>query len=213
MAWALLSLLGASVLGPPLRTEHFQLRPPQQFRMARMDLFHGTTALAASPRDGARWVAAVLTDGESEDAATLTLAVVQASLSDGPGARDGLARAVAEHFHDELDVAITVERAEVKRGLTPRVQVLGSVRSGAQLRTVAVAAWPHEAQHVVAVLSAPSGRWAELSPAFDQSLDTFRYEARVQGPPRSWAVAFAAVIIGALGGSFALWRRRQLRRP
>ncbi len=208
----LASVLGASLLGPPLRTEQFQLRPPQPFRMSRMDLFHGTTAFALADRDVPRWIAAVLADGDSEDAATLTLAVIQTSLAEGGGGRDRLVRAAAEHFRDELDVALTIERAEVKRGPTPRIEALGSVRAGAQLRTLTIVAWPHEGHHVVAVFSAPSGKWAELAPVLQESLDTFRYEARAPGPPQSWALAFALSIVAALGGSVALWRRRQLRR-
>ena len=34
--------MATELLGPPLRQEGWQLRPPREFRMARMDLFHGT---------------------------------------------------------------------------------------------------------------------------------------------------------------------------
>lgn len=212
--WALVvaSVLGATdSLGPVVRQDGFQFKPPRSFRMARMDLFHGTRVggVTRSP-NVPRYLSAALIDGEGEDAATLLVSVIEESLSLGPSARDEFSTAVVRHVTDELGQPFQLERAEIKDG---KVEVLGSIRQGSQLRRVLVAAWPGEGRHVVALCSAPSGRWDALSPLLAESLSTMKFEPSTSGrPSRRLAWAFAALVAALLVTSVGLWRRRQAAR-
>jgi hypothetical protein len=207
-AIALVLLSAAAPLGPVLRQDGFQMKPPSQFRMARMDLFHGTQVgtVSVSP-SASRYLSAALVDGEGEDAASLLISVVEVTLSLGPSSRDELSTAVVRHLRDELDQPFQLERAEVKNG---RVEVLGSVRVGSQLRRIVVAAWPGETRHVVAVCSAPSGRWEALAPVLSDSFDSMKVEPiSSQRLPQRLVWAFAALLAALLLISIGLWRRRQ----
>lgn len=207
----LLSADGASGLGPMLRQDGFQLKPPRSFRMARMDLFHGTQVgtISVSP-SAPRYLSAALVDGEGEDAASLLISVIDATLSLGPSSRDELSTAVVRHLRDELGQPFQLERAEVTRG---RVEVLGSVRQGSQLRRILVAAWPGEARHVVAVCSAPSGRWDSLAPVLAESFESLKVEPVSSSRPSQRLLwAFAASVAALLLISVGLWRRRQAAR-
>jgi hypothetical protein len=150
-------------------------------------------------------------DGDGEDAATMLIGVVEEPLSLGPSVRDQASTAVLRHFRDELELPFVLERADVKTGASPRVEVLGSVREGSQLRRILVAAWPGEVRHVVVLFSVPSGRWASLKAALDESLETVRPDAG-SGPPRSWRWAFVTLIAALMVLSIGLWRRRQQHR-
>ena len=78
---AVVLLLSAAPLGPVLRQDGFQMKPPSSFRMARMDLFHGTQAGTISSAPGAtRYLSAALVDGEGEDATSILISVVDAPL-------------------------------------------------------------------------------------------------------------------------------------
>jgi hypothetical protein len=90
--------------------------------------------------------------------------------------------------------------------------VLGSIRQGSQVRRVLVAAWPGEARHVVAIGSAPSGRWDALGPAYGESFDTMRLDPGTAGPSTRLRWAFAALVASLLMVSVGLWRRRQVAR-
>ena len=207
----LLSAQSPSLLGPVLRQDGFQMKPPSSFRMARMDLFHGTqvgtiSVSAASPR----YLSAALVDGEGEDAASLLISVVDATLSLGPSSRDELSTAVVRHLRDELAQPFQLERAEVTNG---RVEVLGSVRQGSQLRRILVAAWPGHSRHLIAICSAPSGRWETLAPMISESFDSMKVEpVSSPGPPQRLLWAFAALVAALLLISVGLWRRRQASR-
>lgn len=209
----LLFLLSAdgSTLGPLLRQDAFQFRPPRTFRMARMDLFHGTlVGTVTSEPQAPRYLSAALVDGDGEDAASLLVSVIEAPLTLGPSARDGLSTAVLRHVRDELGQPFQLERVEVTHG---RVEVIGAVRQGSQLRRLLVAAWPGEQRHVVALASVPSGRWDALSPVLEESLDTLRVEPVASArPPQRLLWAFAALLAAALLVSVGLWRRRQVAR-
>lgn len=207
-ALVLLCLGAGEGLGPPLRQDGYTWRPPQAFRMARMDLFHGTRAGTVTPSPAAgRYLSAALLDGEGEDAASLLVSVVEASFGLGPSSRDVLSTAAVRHFRDELGLAFALERADVVAG---RVEVLGSIRDGSQLRRVLVVAWPAELRHVVLVASVPSGRWDALRPVLSQSLDTMRLEAATgPGPSRRLRYAFAALVGALLLVSIGLWHRRR----
>jgi hypothetical protein len=209
----LLALLSADSLGPPLRQDGYQVRPARAFRMARMDLFHGTRAGSVSATPSApRFLSAALIDSDGEDAATMLISVIEAPLSFGPSARDELSTAVLRHFRDELGMPFALERAEVVGQSAVRVEVLGSVRQGSQLRRILVAAYQGELRHVVVFFSVPSGRWDELKPALEESLETLRVEPALErGPPRQWRWAFAALLGSLLMLSFGLWKRRQAR--
>ena len=204
----LLLLLSASdSLGPPLRQEGFVVRPPVNFRMARMDLFHGTEVGGVTPGGGTRYLSAALMDGDGEDAASLLLFVADSTLTLGPSSRDSLSTQVMHHFNDELRQPFAMERAEIVDG---RVQVLGSIREGSQLRRILVAAWPGEGRHVVATASVPSGRWDALAPKLADSFSTMRVEPLSAGrPPQRYLWAFLAMIAAMFFISVGLWRRRQ----
>jgi hypothetical protein len=207
----LLLLVAPDPLGPVVRQDGFQFRPPQAFRMARMDLYHGTRvgSVARSATSG-RYLAAALIDGDGEDAASLLFSVVEETVVLGPSSRDEFSTAVVRHVHDELGQPFQLERAQVTNG---RVEVLGSIRQGSQLRRILVAIWPGEGRHLVAMASAPSGRWDELAPSFDASFDSLREESSVSArPPQRYVWAFVALLAALLMISIGLWRRRQAAR-
>ncbi|MBL8920738.1 MAG: hypothetical protein JNJ54_17880 [Myxococcaceae bacterium] len=213
MTSALLWLVvgAADLLGPPIRQDGLSVRPPREFRLARMDLFHGTRVIGVGSRDdAARYLSAALMDGEGEDAATMLISVIEAPLRPGPNARDDAATAVMKHLRDELGLEFTLERADVVTGPAARVEVHGSVREGAQLRKVVVAQFAGDARRAVVLFSVPSGRWDGLAPALSESLDTMRVD-QVAGPSRSLALAFAVLVGAALLTSVGLWRRRTAR--
>ena len=206
-----LLLLTADGLGPVLRQDGFQFKPPNRFRMARMDLFHGTQVgtISVSP-SAPRYLSAALVDGEGEDASSILVSVVDATLWLGPSSRDDLSTAVVRHLRDELGQPFQLERAEVTKG---RVEVLGSVREGSQLRRILVAAWPGETRHIVAICSVPSGRWEALAPVIAESFDSMKVEpVSTLRPPQRLLWAFAALAAAALLISVGLWRRRQAAR-
>lgn len=205
----LISALAANdALGPPVRHEGFQLRPPKAFHMARLDLFHGTRVGSVG---GTSYLAAALLDGDGEDAASLLLTVVEAPLTIGPGVRDTLATQVVAELKDELDQRFVLERADVVPN--QRVEVRGSIRAGSQARQLLIAAYPGEVRHTVAIFSVPTGRWDELRASITDSLDSYRAEAvSNQAPSRRWALAFASLIAALFIASVGLWRRRRANR-
>lgn len=214
MRWlgVLIVVLGAlEPLGPVVRQDGFQFKPPKSFRMARMDLFHGTHVGSVTRNPAtSRYLSAALIDGDGEDAATLLISVVEETLTLGPSSRDEFSTAVVRHITDELGQPFQLERAEIREG---RVEVLGSIRQGAQLRRVLVAAWPSEGRHVVAFCSAPSGRWESLSPLITESFASLKVEpASLARPPQRLMWAFAALVAAAMMISIGLWRRRQAAR-
>lgn len=207
-----LMLLSADAqLGPVLRQDGFQVKPPAGFRMARMDLFHGTQVGTISVNPSApRYLSAALVDGDGEDAASILISIVEVTLSLGPSSRDELSTAVVRHLRDELGQPFQLERAEVTNG---RVEVLGSVRQGSQLRRILVAAWPGESRHVVALCSAPSGRWETLAPILRESFDSMKVDpVATARPPQRLLWAFAALVAALMLISIGLWRRRQAAR-
>ncbi|MBI3181929.1 MAG: hypothetical protein HYZ28_07275 [Myxococcales bacterium] len=209
--WALAALDAGegSALGTPLRQDGYSVRPPQGFKMARMELFHLTRAGAVGAGEG-RWLSAALSDGAEADAASMLISVVEGGFQPNAAARDELSTRVMRHFSEELALKLAIERAELVLGPSPRVEVFGSVKQEDQLRFVLVAAMAGEGRHAVVTFSVPSGRWEALSGTARASLDTFRAD-----PPssreasRGVAGAAAAVLAGALVLSLALWRRRR----
>ncbi|MCU0700239.1 MAG: hypothetical protein MUC96_27340 [Myxococcaceae bacterium] len=189
---------GADLVGPPLRQEGLTVRPPKAFRLARMDLFHGTRVIGEASKEGvSRYLSAALMDGDGEDAASMLVAIVDEPLRPGPNARDEAATNVTRHLRDE--------------GPAGRVEVRGQVREGAQLRKLLVARYFGDSRHAVVVFSVPSGRWDANVPALTESLDSLRME-QPSGTPRSLALALAVLVGAALLASVGLWRRRRARR-
>lgn len=204
--------LGAEGLGPPLRQDGLTVRPPREFRLARMDLFHGTRVIGVGAREGVtRYLSAALMDGDGEDAASMLVSIVDEPLRLGPNSRDESAGLVARHLRDELGLTFSLERADVVTGTAARVEVRGSVREGAQLRKLLVAQFAGESRHAVVLFSVPSGRWETLAPSLTEALDTLRVD-QPSGPSRSVALAFAVAVGAALLASVGLWRRRAARR-
>lgn len=209
----LLIVLGAGdLLGPPIRQDGLTVRPPREFHLARMDLFHGTRVIGVGSREGAsRYLSAALMDGDGEDASTMLVSIVEEPLRLGPNARDDAATSVMKHLRDELGLEFTLERADVVTGNAARVEVRGSVREGAQLRKVLVAQFAGAPRRAVVLFSVPSGRWDALVPSLTESLETMRVDQSA-GPSRSLALAFAVLVGAALLASIGLWRRRVARR-
>jgi hypothetical protein len=201
-------VLGAGEgLGPPLRQDGFQFKPPATFRMARMDLFHGTHAGSVSrDRNVPRWLSAALVDGDGEDAASILVSIVDEGMSLGASSRDDFATAVKRHLRDELNQPFQLERSSVTNG---RVEVLGSVRQGSQLRRILVAAWPGEGRHVVALFSAPSGRWDALAPSIAESFNSMHVDQTPSRTSQQLVWAFAALLAGLLIISVGVRRRRR----
>ena len=205
-------VLTADVLGPPIRQELFTLRPPKGFRMARLDLFRSSRVGAISKADEApRRLLAVLVDTDGEDSAALVIASVDEPFRSSSGARDELSAAVAKHFSSELGLKFALERVEVVQGQSPRVEVIGSVREGSQLRQIVVAAWPGEVKHAVVMFSVPSGRYDVLAESIRASLDSFHVDPAGAPTSRALAWAVAALVASALMASVGLWRRRRDR--
>lgn len=203
---------GADLVGPPLRQEGLTVRPPKAFRLARMDLFHGTRVIGEASKEGvSRYLSAALMDGDGEDAASMLVAIVDEPLRPGPNARDEAATNVTRHLRDELGLDFSLERADVVTGPAGRVEVRGQVREGAQLRKLLVARYFGDSRHAVVVFSVPSGRWDANVPALTESLDSLRME-QPSGTPRSLALALAVLVGAALLASVGLWRRRRARR-
>lgn len=200
-------------LGAPLRQDGYTFRPPEGFRMIRMDLFHGTRVGAVSLERGAdRYLSAALTDGSGPDAASLFVSIVGEDFTPNPSTRDEFATATSNHFRDDLGMDFALDRAELVRGPVDRIEVLGTVKQQDQVRTVLVAGMEGEGRHAVITLSAPSGRFDALLPVMREALDSYRPDAPpARELPRSVAGVIAVLLALALFGSFWLWRRRRLR--
>jgi len=206
------------VLGTPLRQDDYSLRPPQGFRMERMDLFRGTHATAvgavASPEARgpglARWLSAALVDGDGDDAAAMVVSIVEGSFPVTPSARDEFSTAVVRHFTDELGLKFALERAELVPGAAARIEVLGTVRQEDQVRRVLIAAMAGDGRHVVVGFTAPTGRWEQLAVNARASLDTFRNVPPLSSDAtRGLAAGVALALALALLASLVLWKRRR----
>jgi hypothetical protein len=203
-------IAAAELLGPPVKQESFVLRPPSAFRMARMDLFHTSRVGAVARSDESpRRLLAALVDTDGEDSAALLMSAVDEPFKVSSSARDELSAQVAKHFNNELGLKFALEKAELVPGASPRVEVMGTVREGSQLREIVVAAWAGEVKHPIVIFSVPSGRYAALAEPIRASLDTFRADAPTQAASRAVAWAVAALVASALMASIGLWRRRR----
>lgn len=212
MLFSLLSvglLVAPGALGSELRRDGYGFRPPEGFRMERMERYAGSKAGAVG-RDGPRFLSVALSDGEGEQAASLLVAVVEGGFSASPSDRDAFGAEVVRHFGRELGLTLVPERVERLGGAVPRVEVLGTVREAGQVRMVLVAGLASEGRHAVVTVSAPAERWAALAPEVRASLETFRMEEPHAGPlSRGVAGAVAGALGGALVVSYAAWRRRK----
>ena len=212
MAVGLLALSGA--LGSELRRDGYNFRPPEGFHMVRWEQYSGSRAGAvALEADAPRALSAALADGDSPEAATLLVSVVERGFSASPSERDDFAAAVMQHFQRDLGLTLSPERVERLGGAVPRVEVLGTLREAGQVRTVLVAGLASEGRHAVVTVSAPVVRWEELEPRVRASLETFRLEpTTAPGPvPRRLLGALAGALAGALVASYTAWRRRRVR--
>lgn len=198
----------AANLGAPLRQDGFAFRPPAAFRKARMALFLGTgTGAIALDRAHPRHLTAALVDGEEEHAASLLVAVVHETFEATPSSREAFSAAAVRHFAQELGMPLSLERTELVRGPSPRVEVMGTVRQQDQLRRVLIAAMEGEGRHAVITASVPSGRFDALLPELRASLDSFHTET-VPRIAQDVAGSIAALLGLGLFGSWWLWRRR-----
>lgn len=204
-----------AALGSPLRQDGYSVRPPEAFRLVRMDLFHGTTvgAIALDP-ERPRYLSAALADSEDPDAAMMIVSVVDESFTASPSTRDAFSAATMRHFADALGTKMSLERTQLVEGPAPRVEVLGTVKQQDQVRTVLVAGMEGEGRHAVILFSVPSGRYQALAPLLRESLDSYRPDTPPRAQlPQSVAGVLAVLLALALFASFSLWRRRRkLRR-
>jgi hypothetical protein len=203
--------LGASpLLGGELRQEGYALRPPAGFVLQRREALQGTSAAALDVTAGARSLAAVLTDGDGPDAASLWVARVEGAFDAHPAKRDEISGEVMRHFSDDLAIPMALESAHAVAGASPRIEVLGTVHQEGQARHVLVAVMAGEGRHTVITFSIPSGRYQPLAPAIQASLDSFRADPPATSPLwRRAAGAVAGGLAGAILVSMALWRRRR----
>ncbi|MGQ0507582.1 MAG: hypothetical protein ACT4TC_19945 [Myxococcaceae bacterium] len=201
-----------ALLGAPVRQDGYSIRPPNGFRMVRMNLFHGTRSLAMSAEPS--FISAALVDGPSEEAAVMVVSVVESGFAAAPSDREKFVEAVAKHFKDRVDLPLSVERAEQKTAPQARVEVVGTARQDDQLRRVLAIAFAGEGKHIVLVFSAPAGRWEALEPAFRATIQSFRPEipaGKTLSPNVAWMLAGAAAVLLLI--SFALYRRRRRAEP
>jgi len=211
LSMVLLLLAAEPTLGSPLKQGGFTFRPPKQFRVTRMDLFHGTKVGAITTPDSTGYLAAALVDGDGEDAASILVAVVDNTFAPGPSSRDEVATETVRHFNEDLGLKLSLERAELVNGPVTRVEVLGSVRQGSQLRVIHVAAFEGEPKHLVITFSAPSGRAEELASAMRDSFESVHAEGGQGAAPRAVAWAALALVAALFLVSVGLWRRRLAR--
>ena len=210
LCWVMLLLSAEPSLGTPLKQGGFTFRPPKEFRVTRMDLFHGTKVGAIS-QDAPGYLAAALVDGDGEDAASMLVAVVDAPFAPGPSSRDEIATETVRHFNEDLGLKLSLERAELVSGPPARVEVLGSVHQGSQLRVIHVAAFEGDPRHLVITVSIPSGRAEELAGAVHDSFDSVHAEGGPPTAPRTVAWAAMALVAALFLVSVGLWRRRAAR--
>ena len=105
----MLLALGADGLGPALRQDGYSLRPPSQFHLTRMDLFHGTRVGAIGfSAEPTGFLSAALTDADPDDSSMLLISVGDSTFPSGPTARDALATAVVRHFQDDLGIRFSL---------------------------------------------------------------------------------------------------------
>lgn len=203
-------MLAQGALGTELRRDGYGFRPPEGFRLERMERYAGSRVGAvASESSAPRFLSAALADGDGEGAATLLVSVVEGSFSASPSERDDFGAAVVRHFGGELGLTLVPERVERFGEPAARVEVLGTVREAGQVRTVLVAGLASPGRHAVVLVSAPAERWKALAPEVRASLETFRMEAAHAGlVSRGLAGAVAGALGGALAVSYAAWRRR-----
>lgn len=207
----------AANLGTPLRQDGYTIRPPAEFRLARMELFSGTKAGAVATVGGEeeeRYLSAALTEGEGPDAATLLIAIVDRPFDPGPSSRDAFTTAAMKHFAEELGLPLTLVRAELIDSAPRRVEVVGTLKQQDQLRTIVLAAMEGDPRHAVVTFSVPSARFDLLWPDLRASLESFRADAPPGATVPSTALWTVAVALGlGLFASWRLWRRRlRLRR-
>lgn len=211
-AGCILLLAGAVPLGTEIRKDGYSLRPPGGFLLARMELFRDTKSGAPTlPATSSRALSVALVDRPGEDSASMLISVVDGTFQATPAGRDELSTAVMRHFTDEIRLPMALDRAELITTAAPRVEVLGTVRQEGQLRNVLVAGMAGKGKHAVIIFSAPSGRWADLSPQIRASLDTFKNDPPA-GNGISRGVAGAAALAGALIAALTVWRHRRRER-
>ncbi len=201
-------------LGTPLRQDGYTFRPPEGFRMARMDAFLGTRVGAVPfPPGGARFLSAALQHGEGPDADSLLVAVVDGTFVANERTRDAFSAAAIRHFSEELGMPLALDRAEVIAGPARRVEVRATLKQRDQVRGILVAAMEGEGRHAVVTFSVPASRFEAELPTLRASLDTFRAD---RPPASDWTRNLTRAAIPFIGlllfASWWLWRRRQLRR-
>ena len=111
-----------------------------------------------------------------------------------------------------LDLAFVLDHtALVGRGPSRHVEVWGTVALPDQARTLVVAYYAGERQHVVSVASMPSTRAADLGPVVAASLETL--EPSEPEAPGSLSRTLTSVLLWGSAGLITLgvrlWRQRR----
>lgn len=214
LALVVVAVAAPPELGTPLRQDGYSVRPPAGFRMSRMDAFGGSRVGAVPyPPGGARQLSVALQEGDGPEAASLLVAVVDGTFVANDRTRDAFSAAAIRHFSEELGMPLALDRAEVIRGVSPRVEVRATLKQRDQVRGILVAAMEGEGRHAVLTFSLPSSRFDAELPTLQASLDTFRAD---RPPASDWTRNLARAAIPFIGlllfASWWLWRRRQARR-
>jgi hypothetical protein len=165
-----------------------------------MDLYAATKAGAVSARpEIERFLSAALIDGDGEDASAMLVAVIENDFVPSAAARDEFSTAVVRHFTDSLGMSFALDRSKWQEARPARIEVLGHIRQGSQLRQLWVTAFEGEGRHVVVTFSVPSGKWDAMLPAMAASIESYRDERGSKaGTARGVTWALGALIVSGL---------------
>jgi hypothetical protein len=211
---ALLALAGSdSSLGNRVRQDGFSFRPPTEFHVVPMPWFRDTQALAVQVGNERAHLALLLQDGNENTAtsdddsiAMLAVSQIDAPLDTGTKSRDLLAQAVTRHFKINLGLPFELERVESQSN---RIEALGLLHFGNQVRRVLVSAFPHEERHLVLVASVPVSEWDALKPGLAASFDSMELDVAASIVPKRTGMVLAASMLVLLAGSGWLWRKKR----
>lgn len=204
-------------LGTTLQRDGYAMRPPSGFRMREMEWFQGSRAGAvAQLGHSRRELSAALSDGEGDSAATMLVSLIEEPFEVSPSAREDFSIAVVRHLSEELGLPFALDRSQSVTDGTPRVEVTGYVTEAGLKRHLLVAAYPGRARHGVVLFSVPSGRYTELLPHLQRSLESFHL-TEVTPTPFWLSQRVLGAVAGGLGGALIVSslvlrnRRRRLR--
>jgi hypothetical protein len=177
---------------------------PAGFERMEDALFAGSSALVPDLAGGAaRRVLAVFAETRSAGSATLVLGRIDGEAS--PRALKALASAVAQHFREELDLEVEVDRPRVVSGARgERLEVEVRPRLGEE-RVVRYAVLPGADRVFLLAAACPAAREAELRPVIDATFESLEVREDSERGGDGWQlVRVAATGVGALALALAV---------